>query len=195
MSVLRNFNLKQIKDKYQIDTFLETGTAEGDGIEHALNFHFKDIISIEIIENQVLKMKQKFKNYNNVSIILGNSTDVFKNILPYINDNIIFWLDAHYPGADITQNNVNLKIQLYINGPDNIRLPLEHELLMIKELRKNKKDVILLDDLNIYKNQVKDDAFYLKPKQTFKENFFKNILNETHAFESINNEQGMLIPR
>ena len=195
MGSLINYNLAELKEKYDTPIFIETGTAFGDGIKHALKFNFDKIISIEIMINQANLMKEYFQNDKNVEIICGNSLEVFERLLPYINENAIFWLDAHYPGADLISD-CSQRLNAYMaEKNDDIRLPLEKELELIKSVRVGKKDVILLDDLNIYRNEIGDDAYYLKPKKNFRSNFFKEIFIDTHDFNEVGDTQGILTPK
>ena len=187
-------NLKILKEVYNAPIFFETGTAYGEGVKHALTFDFKRIISIEIMEPQFKILQEMFKNVSNLELICDSSTNAIKRLLPTISENIIFWLDAHYPNADLIQNNIGAKIQAYMDGDDNIRLPLDIELNLIKELRPNNKDVILIDDLNIYNNNISPEAYWLKPKKDFKQLFYVEIFKDTHHFVPLSNVQGMLLP-
>lgn len=119
--------------------FVETGTYLGGGIDYALNFPFKRIASCELLKNYYDLAKLK---YNSVELYHSNSTDFLKDILPTIpkEDRIVFWLDAHYPG---------LYGDVKIEDIDTI-FPLERELEIIYNHRKDCKDLILCDDLRIY---------------------------------------------
>src|SRR5207248_10586708 len=63
--------------------------------------------------------------------------------------NIIFWLDAHFPGGH------HHLARLDAEGDPSVRLPLESELRTIRQARPGRRDVILIDDLRIYE----DDQF------------------------------------
>lgn len=63
--------------------------------------------------------------------------------LPH-NEPIMFWLDAHFPGADYG-------IRGYADERDReVRLPLERELSIIAKRRPLGRDVVVCDDLRIY---------------------------------------------
>jgi hypothetical protein len=176
--------------------FIETGTHMGNGVLEAQKYPFKKIASIEIIQGQVLKLKNLFKTDIRVEIICDNSHHGLKNLLPQITDNAVFWLDAHFPGAD-------LNVASYTSEKDNdIRLPLEKELTLIKNLRKEFKDLILFDDLFLYKDngahvmKVWGNRPEIMPKQRFSANeFYKDIFKETHDFEELDQHEGYGILR
>jgi hypothetical protein len=79
-----------------------------------------------------------------VKIIHGDSVTALKNDLDGIDGNILFWLDAHFPGADGRLTDYNHEPN------DSIRCPLENELESIKSIRAGREDVFLIDDLRIY---------------------------------------------
>ena len=194
MPKLSDIDVKALVKRFDVPIFLETGAGEGDGIAYAISCGFEKIISIEIIFEQVLKLNEKFI-HENVHMLYGDSLVLLDQILPKINQNVLFWLDAHYPGADLANVTPEQRVQMYLaEQNDDIRLPLEKELELIKKYRKNYKDVILMDDLTLYKGMI-GNAYWLKARQNFEPNFFEKILAETHDFVSVNEAQGMLLPR
>jgi hypothetical protein len=78
------------------DTFIETGTARGDGIEAALEAGFDHIISIEINPGVYADATKRFIDAPGVNIMLGDSAKVLKAIMPLLNRPVLFWLDAHW---------------------------------------------------------------------------------------------------
>ena len=109
-----------------------------------MEFPFNQIFSTEIVKSQADKLNRKFCKDTRVVILHGNSPEVLRKILPKIDHNILFWLDAHYPGADLGLCRHDSEQDI------DIRLPLERELDIIFELRKGFQDVIICDDLRIY---------------------------------------------
>ncbi|MHA1931937.1 MAG: hypothetical protein ACW96X_05315, partial [Promethearchaeota archaeon] len=76
-------------------------------------------------------------------ILLGNSPQVLLNLVPNLKGNTLWFLDAHFPGADF-------KKKKYKND-SKIALPLEDELDVIKSLRDIQSDIFIIDDIRIYK--------------------------------------------
>lgn len=145
MGDIKIFDIEQIKNKFNIDTFFETGTLYGDTIDFYKNL-FSNLISVEIDEELANKAKKRFENDKHIDIFHGKSVDAINEYLPKIEGNILFWLDAHFPGADAK------KAAYDAEENDSIRVPLETELELIVNLRQNKGDVIIIDDLWLYED-------------------------------------------
>jgi hypothetical protein len=149
MGELFFFDLGQLYRAFQPEAFFETGTGFGFGVQHARIFPFRQIFSVEIVPAEVERLRPAFMADQRVQLIAGKSVDAMQAVLPTIAGNMLFWLDAHFPGAQY-------KVQRYdAEREEDIRLPLERELALIKQLRPGKRDVILIDDLRIYE----DDKF------------------------------------
>lgn len=144
MGALKTFDLQQYINKYNTKVFVETGTGQGHSLTFAGQFQFNQLFSTEIIKSQVDKLRIAFCRDIRTAILHGNSYEILEWLLPKISDNIFFWLDAHYPGADLGLKSFDAEQNI------DIRLPLEKELDVIYRLRKNHKDIILCDDLRIY---------------------------------------------
>jgi hypothetical protein len=190
MGKINNFNLNNLKSKYQIETFIETGFGNGDGLLYASQTDFSELYSIEIMQCQIDMFGKVFDTDFRVKLLCGNTIEVLQTLLPKIKNNICFWLDAHFPGAD---NPSPLHGKHDAEKNDDIRLPLEKELEVIKNLRKNYKDVILIDDIKLYMNNGEFANWVpnIKPRQKFSsKEFFKEILLETHYFNYSDNDTG-----
>jgi len=180
MGMLNFYNIGGYVKNHGLEVFIETGVGNGDGIIEAAKHPFQKIISIEIMEAQVLKMRQKFAADPRIEIIHGHTLDVLPRLLDDVKENCLFWLDAHFPGADIGMGKHDDP-----TIDDIVRLPLEEELFMVRDKRKG-KDVVLFDDLLIYQNQGRDCwRNDIRPRHKFtSDNFFAEILSTTHNFNS-----------
>lgn len=144
MGSLKRFNLSKISKQYECPYFFETGTWTGNGLAYAKNTSFVKLYSSEIMPEIADKARKRFASENRIEIFTGNSTAVFEQTLHIINGNCVFWLDAHFPGAEEGLKDYNE----YDN--EQVKLPLEKELQLIKDIRSTFYDVILIDDLRIY---------------------------------------------
>lgn len=117
--------------------FVETGTYNGDTIDIILNSKcFQKIYSLEMSVVFYENAKSKFKNNDDVKIILGNNKFDLSNTIEDINEPITFWLDAHWSGVkDIGCD------------PDSI-CPVLEELDQIKA-HPIKDHTIIIDDLRL----------------------------------------------
>ena len=105
----------------------------------------------------------------------------------------LFWLDAHYPGADVG-------LAGYADEADaSLRLPLREELEQIARHRAG-RDVILIDDLRIYETGDWDDG-PLPPDAPGNPtpggaDWMRALFAGTHRAVTVNRDQGylMLLP-
>lgn len=129
----------KILDKnINFETFVETGTHEGDTLEEIKNI-FKNCYSIELSERYYDSCVKKFENDKNVKLFHGSSIDLLPNIfLNFYNEPVIFFLDAHYSGTG------------YCAKHDGYDPPILFEIETILKERKSNgffNDIIVVDDL------------------------------------------------
>jgi hypothetical protein len=147
MGAIYRFDLKQLKEQYNLENYIETGTGEGVCLKHAMQFDFARYFSCEIFTPIWDKVAAEFSKYKSVYIENNNSAGfilfTLSNSVLDSNANLIF-LDAHFPGADF-------HYKAYDGEKDmNLRLPLKRELEIIEKYRTGKNDVIIIDDLRVY---------------------------------------------
>jgi len=100
-----------IKEKFNYDIIIETGTHKGESCE-LLQYMFKKVYSCEIDENYRYNIKKERTLENNVNIEFGNSPDLLKKWFTEIgNDKFFLFLDAHWkkywPVLDELQQLIN----------------------------------------------------------------------------------------
>jgi GR25 family glycosyltransferase involved in LPS biosynthesis/tetratricopeptide (TPR) repeat protein len=115
------------------DVFIETGSFKGGGIRAALDIGFKEIHSIELSDKYFNICKERFKNFPQVHLHLGDSGILLGHILSKINTGVTFWLDGHYSSMDTA-------------CAENYCSPVQQELQFIKQYN-HPKHVILIDDM------------------------------------------------
>lgn len=146
MGSIKRFDIANSVKKFGIKYFFETGTWRGDGLAHAAKFNFEKLYSIEIMPEIAETARQRFKDDPRVEIFTGSSHILFPQLLKNIDGNTLFWLDAHYPGAEEGLKDYNE------HGKQVERLPLEAEMEILKDQRKGFSDLIIIDDLRIYED-------------------------------------------
>ena len=145
MGTIKAFDLDEIIKKANTKVFVETGTLYGDSVDHALKFGFDLIISIEINESLAEKAKQKYANESRVQIIQGDSAEIISDLSWDLKEPVLWWLDAHFPGADAGLAPYDSGLEL------EKRLPLNKELDILSHYKRlGYKDVIICDDLWIF---------------------------------------------
>ncbi len=145
MGTLAAFHLPGIRALHNVTSFVETGTAAGDGVAHAIDAGFSLVHSIEIIPEVAAAAKARFSADDRVTIWTDDSRHALPLILKELPpDPALFWLDAHFPGAHTAGAD-------YESEPDvRRRLPLEEEVAVIARMRRGQRDVLLIDDARIY---------------------------------------------
>ena len=139
--------IKNVLDFYDIKNFVETGTGQAEVVrsvyeaDESLNIH-----TIEVVPEIFDQNKIKYSYLKDVSWHLGTSFSILPVILPTFDGNTLFWMDAHFPGADFG-------LSSYGDEKDmDKRLPLQKELESIVQSRDVRNDVFVIDDLRIYED-------------------------------------------
>jgi len=150
----------QIFSKYLNPVFIETGTYYGEGIVYALQVGFKNIRSVELSDKLFQICLDRFKNFPNVKLYHGNSSEKLWEMIADINESITFWLDAHYSDSSTAK------------GPE--FSPIIKELDIIKR-HPIKTHTILIDDIRymgtmyfdfVTREQVIDKIMEINPHYT-----------------------------
>jgi putative sugar O-methyltransferase len=97
---VKHATIKQYAKRFRSKVLIETGTYLGDTIA-VVKKDFADVYSIELSPELHNRARARFAADSNVHLLLGDSGDILKQILPGIARSPLFWLDAHYSG-DIT---------------------------------------------------------------------------------------------
>ncbi len=121
-----------LKEKMKLDLFVEGGTYHGNTAKN-MSEKFKNVITIEKSDVMYSIAKDNLKEIENIVILKGDTREHLDEILKN-NDNILFWLDAHWSGGETY-------------GKED-ECPLLEELQIIFEYNKNY--VILIDDARLF---------------------------------------------
>lgn len=114
---------KELFKKYPNPIFIETGSLVGDGIQHALDAGFEIVFSIELSRTLYSLCADRFIDYDNVHLILGDSSKELSELLSMIKKPVTFWLDAHDSGGGTARGDVEspLMRELEIIGNHHIK--------------------------------------------------------------------------
>lgn len=132
--------ISQLKKKWGLEYFVETGTAYGDATELA-SLIFEKVWSCEIDAKLAQKSRDRVAEYTNINIASGLSQAYLQLIKLSLTKPTLFWLDAHWCGGPVK--------------PDK-ECPLLEELDAIGTFFSSEKpSVILIDDINLIENPPK----------------------------------------
>lgn len=124
--------VKFLKDSMKLDVFVEGGTYNG-GTAKQMSGKFKKVYTIEKSDAMFDVAKDNLRGISNIKILKGDTREHLQIIMKN-NDNMLFWLDAHWSGG-----------KTY--GEED-ECPLIKELEIIFE--NNKNYVILIDDARLF---------------------------------------------
>jgi len=157
------------KYKFQHDTFIETGTHHGDGVQHALNLGFNKIHSVEILPDFHKECVNRFKTEiqeDKVHLYLGDSGDQLEEMLKHVTGPSLIFLDGHFHNGD----------------------PVWKELEILKH-HPIKNHTIIVDDVPNYfgdGSKIKEKLLEINPNYTFAfEDSYNKGTGEVHKNHNI----------
>lgn len=96
-SIDKSFLEKLQNDFTKYPILVETGTHQGE-TTFACEPYFEKIYTIEIDKNTYTNVSSKYTR-SKIDFILGDSSDIFRTLLPQVNAPAIFFLDGHWSGG------------------------------------------------------------------------------------------------
>ncbi len=87
----------QLKRKYTLEDFIETGTYRG-GTALWAAAHFARVTTIEFSRALYEDMRAQHSGIHNINCIFGDSREALKTILPKLDRPAMLWLDSHWSG-------------------------------------------------------------------------------------------------
>lgn len=112
--IIKRKIIRYYSNKYNMRTFVETGTYLGDMIS-ALSRAFDEIHSIELFRPLYEKARLRFATIKNIHLTFGDSSTELANILENLDHPALFWLDAHYSGEGTARGHDDSPILNEIN--------------------------------------------------------------------------------
>lgn len=139
-------HVHRLMEQYRLVRFVETGTGFGQSLAYAYALPaFTSLWSCEITEMEMhvaMGLHAQLASDPKVSLFLGKSSDMLERLATVPADEpILFWLDAHFPGSFFRP------VDLATMDPDeNVRMPLAQEIELIRSLRPEGRDCLMIDD-------------------------------------------------
>lgn len=92
--------LSNLRRQYELDFFVETGTAQGDTTELAANV-FDWVWSCDVDLRMIGRARERLKGYYGVEFSTESSPDFLRRIEPELTHPAVYWLDAHWCGGPV----------------------------------------------------------------------------------------------
>ena len=87
--------LKQTLLEYGLNSLVETGTQYGD-TPWFFRDELSEIWSIELSPTLADLARRRFRKYQHIHVVQGDSSDRLPEIIPHLKTPTLFWLDGHY---------------------------------------------------------------------------------------------------
>lgn len=192
MGKIYHFNIERTMQDFDLRHFVETGTGTGDSLEFVLGLPFQHIWSSEIEPIIAQHVMDRLLD-DRITLFIGPSAAMLSNLWRIPQDErILFWLDAHFPGADYC-------LRDWGAVSDNaIRLPARTELELIKQHRPLGQDVIVIDDARIWLDEPFAEGIIHQDIRPFIPNdrnidFIHEMFDETHRIDVLMDHQGYIV--
>lgn len=102
---LQSKRLKQFFRIEDCETFVETGTYKGDGVQWGVdNPNFQEIYSVELSESLFRGNMQRFNGNGRITLAFGDTVIFLKELLPLLKNKTLLYLDAHISDDTSTHN-------------------------------------------------------------------------------------------
>ena len=106
---IKQNNIQYYREKYGFEIFIETGTYLGEMVEAQKN-HFEKLISIELSQTLFDQAVNRFKKDSHIHILQGDSGEVLKEVMKYLQEPALFWLDGNYSSGITAKTDKNTPI-------------------------------------------------------------------------------------
>lgn len=184
--------LNKLIEEYGIKNFVETGTGDGTSMDIVLfTEQIDNLYGIELDEELYDRLTRNYKMAADmVHLYQGYTVDRMADVMKDVDDGpTLFWLDAHFPGADYKGESYG------IEEDDTKRLPMESELRIMSENRDLSKDVIIMDDLRIYVHRDYEGGCWEGRIEYGGDgyDFVEEIIGKTHILIEHLSDQGYLL--
>lgn len=197
MGELSIHSMADYQQRFGCNIFVETGSGRGVGLKYASSFQgWSRLYSIEIHIQLYEMLKREVDKHvrdSRITLINKESPRALDELLPSISpdDVILFWLDAHFPGADFGLSRYDA------DEPLEIKLPLRREVEIIHKHRRNCKDVFIIDDLRLYEDleferPFRGDGEYAAQYKTSNQ-FIYDLFSGSHDISKDLRHEGFLI--
>ena len=183
--------LKKMLQDFGIKNFVESGTGDGSSMDKVLLTEIKlSAYGVELDDELYANLEEKYGNLGYVLLYKGYTEDQFVRVMEDLDDApTLFWLDAHFPGADYGDASYGAEEDI------DKRLPMEKELRVMKDNRDLSNDIIFMDDLRIYVDRPFVAGSWPQRKLYGADgyDFVEEIIGDTHILIEHHGDQGYLL--
>lgn len=197
MGALYRFDLSEWITKYNLVSYVELGFGDLSSFKHALKYNFKKYYGVDL-DHQWVENAKSLES-ENIKFYCDYSTSFLKEYASKIEGPALWFLDSHFVSSDYRGLPYDESIRVHKRHS----LPLEDEILIIKNNRDISKDVFICDDFFLYSG---DDATEWTRSNPFQHRELVKSLDidlsvdviyrlfyNTHSFKEVKMDQSYLI--
>lgn len=168
---LKRMVLSSYMRSYRLKHFVETGTYLGDTLAHIAKDQEIQATSIELDDALYDAAVQRFKDYRNITLLHGDSSELIVDVVSKLTEPTLFWLDGHYSGGGTAKGGLETPVSMELEAI--LQSPIYGHVILIDDLRcfNGTHDYPHLDELlasirsdGRYKAEVSADILRLTPK-------------------------------
>jgi len=119
--LIKQAAIRRYIDLFGLKVFVETGTFRGDMVD-AMKSDFDRLYSIELSRELFERARHRFRSYDNVKLIHGDSGVQIARVLTEIDEPTLFWLDGHYSAGETARGEqdtpIMQELQHIFDAPD-----------------------------------------------------------------------------
>lgn len=119
--LIKQAAIRRYIDLFGLKVFVETGTFRGDMVD-AMKSDFDRLYSIELSRELFERARHRFRSYDNVKLIHGDSGVQIARVLAEIEEPTLFWLDGHYSAGETARGEqdtpIMQELQHIFDAPD-----------------------------------------------------------------------------
>jgi hypothetical protein len=183
--------LKTMLENFGIKSFVESGTGDGSSMDKVLLTETVDnSYGVEVDDELYANLESKYEDLDYVHLYKGYTEDRFAEVLNDLDESpALFWLDAHFPGADYGDAGYGAEEDI------DKRLPMEKELKIMVQNRDLSNDIIFMDDLRIYVDRNFAAGSWPQRKLYGSDgyDFVEQLIGDTHIIIEHHGDQGYLL--
>jgi hypothetical protein len=130
--IVKQFTLQKFAKMHHLLVLVETGTYRGAMVE-AMKYEFNQIYSIELSKELFEQARERFKLFDHIELILGDSGVELGNLVNKLNQPALFWLDGHFSSGDTARGEKETPIFEELNHI--LDAPVKEHVIIIDDAR------------------------------------------------------------
>jgi len=130
---IKRFIIAYYLRRYRLKNFIETGTHLGDTLAYIAYNKSINCVSIELSDELFDAACERFRYYENIKLLHGDSSFVLPEILKAFRTPALFWLDGHFSGGQTARGGIDSPVSSEIQTI--LDSPIKEHVILIDDAR------------------------------------------------------------